>query len=793
MIDSLKDYANEIHTQSERLFVKIKKLNLSKSVYEKNPSFLDYKTDLEQFKASYKTLLDLPRPQNSFFLELAIDKKIHTNNPLLIKKLYQFEVLYKEQENRVATEFGKIIEEIGTTNEVVPHYTHNKINLDKHFMILDRMVDLKNKTCQTHSIDDDLYSLYYMLPINYRDIIEDVGAYEYISCCVSSILQENKNSFIKIVANLDYIPIESENFPLVVSPIGNKWIVDDNITWAVRYLDSLIPFAIMKYSKKSYNIIHELAIGMVLNTIRNLTPNFMYTWGGFSCSPPLNTDYKSICSNTDPKSMEIIMLTEYVDSKYTFSSFLEDKSVSNYSKHLIDLILQIMCSLTIAQARFRFMHANMYDGNVLIKKLASPVTLAYTITELNSSEPFTVTLENVLYIAIITDYEYSGIIIEKISLEPLLRVNFSPTNDILKLIDIINTSQAIALIKLIITDYSESMYHITRNVYNIIHNTSTELSSLYNNIVFISKPDLNCRKMVDGFGEFTCMELPLSDIKYIIGPCSFHYFKYGSRNIYLFGEQHLPLERSTALIVQNQDMTQANTIMFAGFVHSLVTQNPTRTYDLMFESSYFLEKRGNKFVNFANSPTFNSISTTFRNCIEFLNRKECPYKNLRTHYVDFRKSKEVDHKDLATDTNFAPRPGIFNANVKNFLTSGKVSKQIAAIKDVRSRDALAQYVNDFLDDSLVHDHTKPIIIMDIYAIARLLREFDPTIEKNTQFKGTSENIIYYAGAVHTQQMVHFFTKYMHLAQSDINKPYKLSSKCESFINLDVSKKSLNFV
>ena len=122
-----------------------------------------------------------------------------------------------------------------------------------------------------------------------------------------------------------------------------------------------------------------------------------------------------------------------------------------------------------------------------------------------------------------------------------------------------------------------------------------------------------------------------------------------------------------------------------------------------------------------------------------------------------------------------------------------MSKQIAAIKDVRSRDALAQYVNDFLDDSLVHDHTKPIIIMDIYAIARLLREFDPTIEKNTQFKGTSENIIYYAGAVHTQQMVHFFTKYMHLAQSDINKPYKLSSKCESFINLDVSKKSLNFV
>ena len=153
MIDSLKDYANEIHTQSERLFVKIKKLNLSKSVYEKNPSFLDYKTDLEQFKASYKTLLDLPRPQNSFFLELAIDKKIHTNNPLLIKKLYQFEVLYKEQENRVATEFGKIIEEIGTTNEVVPHYTHNKINLDNTSKpyLLTELVNRLDRTCKTQT------------------------------------------------------------------------------------------------------------------------------------------------------------------------------------------------------------------------------------------------------------------------------------------------------------------------------------------------------------------------------------------------------------------------------------------------------------------------------------------------------------------------------------------------------------------------------------------------------------------------------------------------------------------
>ena len=306
------------------------------------------------------------------------------------------------------------------------------------------------------------------------------------------------------------------------------------------------------------------------------------------------------------------------------------------------------------------------------------------------------------------------------------------------------------------------------------------------------KSPLKCRKM-PGFRDFTCMELPLADIKYVIGPCSFHHFKYGSRNIYLFGEAHLPLERSILSMAMHPDMKQSNTIMFAGLVHSLVTQNPTRTYDLMFESSYFLEKKGGKHVNFSISPTFNSITTTFLPCIESDNRKDCPYKNLRTHYVDFRKSIEVE----LADRRDSARPIIFDANVRKLLKSGKVLKQLSAIKNVHSRDALIKYTNDFLDDNSVSNLNKHNIIMDIYGIARLLREFDPTIEKgnthgNTQFKGTSENIIYYAGALHIRQMVRFFTNYMHLSQSLINKPF-LFPNCESFIKLDIGNKSLDFV
>ena len=90
-----------------------------------------------------------------------------------------------------------------------------------------------------------------------------------------------------------------------------------------------------------------------------------------------------------------------------------------------------------------------------------------------------------------------------------------------------------------------------------------------------------------GFAPYTCVELPLRDIKYIIGPCSFNYFKYAGRNIYLFGEAHLPLSRTST----KTDMNPSNTIMFAGFVNSLVRQNPRRTYDLMYESPFFLKSR----------------------------------------------------------------------------------------------------------------------------------------------------------------------------------------------------------
>lgn len=84
--------------------------------------------------------------------------------------------------------------------------------------------------------------------------------------------------------------------------------------------------------------------------------------------------------------------------------------------------------------------------------------------------------------------------------------------------------------------------------------------------------------------------------------------------------------------------------------------------------------------------------------------------------------------------------------------------------------------------------------MDLYGIARLLREFDPTVDKNnSQFKGTAENVIYYAGGAHIVMMEYFFKNYMNLTPSSIDIPFNVGGTCESFVKLDIGNKALNFV
>lgn len=277
-----------------------------------------------------------------------------------------------------------------------------------------------------------------------------------------------------------------------------------------------------------------------------------------------------------------------------------------------------------------------------------------------------------------------------------------------------------------------------------------------------------------------CFELPLKDVKYILGPCSFYQYKFGDRNIYFFGEEHASLGRDVRLMKGKLEKT--NTLSFSAFIHSLVTQNPEKTYDLMFEGAYFLSKHTpeERITYETTSPTFTDLSYHYESCIHFAKRKACPYNNLRVHYVDYRESKDIEkgEEDLSEEA--------ILAKINLLLKSGKTLKQISAIKEDYIREAIIDFFIDWVTRSPEDAGTSQAAVMDLYAIARVLRDFDPIIDKqdDRSFRGTAQNVIYYAGDEHINTAVRFMRYIGFQPDYYVNDE---RPSCKSFLEIDMKK------
>jgi len=287
--------------------------------------------------------------------------------------------------------------------------------------------------------------------------------------------------------------------------------------------------------------------------------------------------------------------------------------------------------------------------------------------------------------------------------------------------------------------------------------------------------------------EFDCLELPLSEIKYILGPCVYYQYTIGGRKFYLFGEAHSDFKRSR----YSSKMNSENTLLFSSFVHSFTNQHPEQTYDLFFESMYFLQKEDDEIIlEKGTSSTSNTLNIQFSNCIIPKKRTECSYRNLRTHYIDYRRSKEWEYFNHLIQTQQSLTPEI-KQGILNFVnTNKKFIKQFNNIRDPVLRVRLWNYIYIGIfkiletDDRLL---TLNNYIMDMYAMLRMFREFDPRIDKSG-FKGTSQNVIYYAGAIHIETMVFFIEQVLGIPREKSVLPKHGYGGCKTYnyIKLDVS-------
>lgn len=142
------------------------------------------------------------------------------------------------------------------------------------------------------------------------------------------------------------------------------------------------------------------------------------------------------------------------------------------------------------------------------------------------------------------------------------------------------------------------------------------------------------------FSSMTCDVLPLKDIKTIVGPIDYTEWKIGDKNIGIFGENHIIQQRDL------RKMNWKNTTCFSSFLTSLVTQRSDVFFDFFYElymsdedkyynrDTIFLNKGEEN--NNSDIAIFEIIDIEFKKCLTY--NKNCPYKNLRAHYSDYRKN-----------------------------------------------------------------------------------------------------------------------------------------------------------
>ena len=165
---------------------------------------------------------------------------------------------------------------------------------------------------------------------------------------------------------------------------------------------------------QSNNMVHELLVGQVLNTIVDKTPNFTYMYAGFMCSMPFRNDFKNeLCKNNTSADINVCIVMELVkDAKDLHQLFTQSTLPEGI---LAQLLLQIMCSLAIAYDACQFVHGDLHSYNILVYQLKTPITLTYTL-----ANGFVVRLTNCSYIAKIIDYGRSKLKADGVAFSPIL-------------------------------------------------------------------------------------------------------------------------------------------------------------------------------------------------------------------------------------------------------------------------------------------------------------------------------------------------------------------------------------
>ena len=392
--------------------------------------------------------------------------------------------------------------------------TLNHLNLSRHFDLLKTLVD-QSSVCDPiqniqpimkaiDTIDDKLNNL------------NDYSSHLYnIACAWKKVIKSFSLTYVKqdLLQTLNNQGISHDLQPAkLLSDISTE-----GITWSIGYkgeanravlkygvkkVDTNVPFT--QYVTDTHNsLFHEVVVGLLLNKIANLTPNFMYTYGGFSCSVPLSTnpqpkgftsgqstyDFNDLCSNSYTPNVSLVMVSQLC-KPVNLDDFINHHHSVYTDNDIYQLWCQLVCSLAIAYNKYKFIHGDLHGENVLVSKLRNPQDITYVIEDKDSKLKYTIVLKHCRYIARIIDYGHSVVSVNHTRYFPLVYYRNEKQQIIFKMYDIEN-------ILMNDNDFYPQFYDIVRLMSYLYSNTQPTTTRINEVIKFKYKRFL---KRKTGFG-----------------------------------------------------------------------------------------------------------------------------------------------------------------------------------------------------------------------------------------------------------------------------------------------------
>jgi hypothetical protein len=141
--------------------------------------------------------------------------------------------------------------------------------------------------------------------------------------------------------------------------------------------ESNILIKIAQEERSDVELYHEYFVGVHLNPLRNSIPNFMFMFGIFRCSRP---EFPIRGTKKDRKTSNVFCTQKYPGVNYlliekigngkSLFSLIDEEMSGRRTELIINMIIQVVCSLYIAYKEYDFCHYDMHLNNVLIRDIA---------------------------------------------------------------------------------------------------------------------------------------------------------------------------------------------------------------------------------------------------------------------------------------------------------------------------------------------------------------------------------------------------------------------------------------